>query len=96
MKLDLPKGGNAIFASILAFGFIGLTGLTFFVEIPAANTKTADGAMVALGAALSAAVMALLRTDAVDAGRVSNTTKAFDIISEAQKSTPAPEKEPVE
>ncbi len=96
MKLDLPKGGNAIFASILALGFIGLTGAMLLWSIPDANVKTVDGAMVALGTALGAAVMALLRTDGADAGRVSNTAKAFDIISEAQRTTPAPEKEPVE
>ena len=83
--------GKTFFASLIAFGFIGLTAIGMFKEIPAENVKTIDGAMVALGTALGAAVMALLRNSHSDDERAKNTGKALDAIGAAIASTPATE-----
>lgn len=77
--------GRHVFASVIAVGFLVLTGIGMFREIPAENIKTIDGAMVALGTALGAAVMALLRNDRTDEKRTDNTARAFDAIAATAK-----------
>jgi len=86
--------GKTVFATVLVIGFIALTGLGYFVPIPPDNVKTLDGAMVALGTALGAAVMALLRNTKSDDIARENTGKAFDAITAS--STPPPSAEPLE
>lgn len=73
--------GKTSFATVLVLGHLVLTGLGFFVEIPKENVKTVDGAMVALGTALGAAVMALMRTNKSDDIDRENTGKAIDAIT---------------
>lgn len=80
--------GKTVFATTIALGFLVLTGIGMFHEIPPENVKTVDGAMVALGTALGAAVMALLRTDKADATRADNTSKALDTIGAAISAAP--------
>lgn len=82
--------GKTFFASVIAIGFLILTGMGFFVEIPAENVKTIDGAMVALGTALGAAVMALLRSSQADDMKAQNTGKALSAIEAAVKASPPP------
>jgi threonine dehydrogenase-like Zn-dependent dehydrogenase len=87
METDMRK---TAFAVLIACGFIGLTAILLFVEIPAENVKTVDGAMVALGTALGAAVMALLRNSHADEVKAENTGKALDVIAAAtQRPDPA-------
>ena len=81
--------GKTVFATVLVIGFLILTGLGYFVPIPEDNIKTLDGAMVALGTALGAAVMALLRNTKSDDIARENTGKAFDAIA-ATSSPPVP------
>lgn len=80
--------GKTFFASVIAVGFLILTAISMFVEIPAENVKTVDGAMVALGTALGAAVMALLRNSHADDLKAENTGAAFRAIEAAASSTP--------
>lgn len=82
--------GRHTFAAMIAAGFIILTGLGYFVEIPEGNVKTLDGAMVALGTALGAAVMALLRTGREDDKRAENTGAAFAAITATANAVPQP------
>lgn len=82
--------GKTFFASVIAIGFLLLTGIGMFVEIPPENVKTIDGAMVALGTALGAAVMALLRNSHADDVKAENTGRALSAIEAAARSTPAP------
>ncbi len=82
--------GRNTFAAMIAAGFILLTGLGYFVPIPPGNVKTLDGAMVALGTALGAAVMALLRTGKDDEKRTENTGKAFDALTAQANAGPQP------
>lgn len=81
--------GKTAFALTISLGFIVLTGFGFFWPIPAANVKSIDSAMTALGTALGAAVMALLRNSQADETRASNTSKALDTVQAALASTPA-------
>lgn len=83
--------GKTFFASVIAVGFLLLTGIGMFVEIPAENVKTIDGAMVALGTALGAAVMALLRNSHADDVKAENTGRALSAIETAMASTPPAE-----
>lgn len=85
--------GKTFFASVIAIGFLLLTAISMFVEIPAENVKTVDGAMVALGTALGAAVMALLRNSHADDVKAENTGRALSAIEAATRSTPAPDPE---
>lgn len=80
--------GKTVFACMLVIGFLVLTGIGMFHEIPQENVKTVDGAMVALGTALGAAVMALLRNSKADDTRAANTGKALDTIGAALTSSP--------
>lgn len=79
--------GKTLFATILVLGFLVLTGLGYFIPIPPDNVKTLDGAMVALGTALGAAVMALLRNSKSDEIARENTGKAFDAITASSNPT---------
>jgi hypothetical protein len=82
--------GKTAFATVLVIGFLILTGLGYFIPIPPDNVKTLDGAMVALGTALGAAVMALLRNTKSDDIARENTGKAFDAIAASSTPPPAP------
>lgn len=84
MTLD----GKTSFAILIVIGFVGLTGIGMFHSIPAENVKTIDGAMVALGTALGAAVMALLRSDRMDEKRTENTGAAFRAIEATAAANP--------
>lgn len=83
--------GKTVFACMLVIGFIVLTGIGMFHAIPESNVKTIDGAMVALGTALGAAVMALLRNSQSDEIKAANTGKALDTIGAALSASPATE-----
>lgn len=83
--------GKTFFASLIVVGFLVLTGLSLFYSIPADNVKTVDGAMTALGTALGAAVMALLRNSKADETKAENTGAAFRAIEAAANSTPGPD-----
>jgi hypothetical protein len=89
MKFDFLDGKTS-FAILIVLGFVVLTGIGMFHQIPESNVKTIDGAMVALGTALGAAVMALLRNSAVDEKRVDNTARAFDAITATANATTPP------
>lgn len=81
--------GKTFIATLIIGGFIVLTGIGYFFEIPPGNVKTVDGNMVALGAAVGAAVMAILRTNSADEKRVDNTGKALDAIKETGRAATA-------
>lgn len=87
--------GKTVFATVLVIGFLLLTGMGYFVAIPEGNVKTLDGAMVALGTALGAAVMALLRNTKSDDLARENTGAAFRAI-EATANTSTPTLPPTE
>ncbi|QUT07901.1 hypothetical protein KFK14_11230 [Sphingobium phenoxybenzoativorans] len=80
--------GKTAFALTLSLGFILLTGIGFFWPIPPENVKSIDSAMTALGTALGAAVMALLRNSQADEVRAANTTKALDTVQAALNASP--------
>lgn len=80
--------GKTAFALTIAIGFLVLTGIGMFFPIPAANVKTIDGAMVALGTALGAAVMALLRNSHADDVKAENTGRALSAIESAMNAQP--------
>lgn len=84
----MKGAGKTVFATTLVVGFLLLTALVIFYEIPKENVKTVDGAMVALGTALGAAVMALLRNSHADDMKAENTGKALDAIGVAMNATP--------
>src|SRR3546814_17539434 len=54
-----------------------------FFQIPESNQDMVNAAVNALGTALGAAVMALLRTNKADDAKTQNTAKAFYAITEA-------------
>lgn len=86
----MSQTGKVLFAQAIVLGFILLVGIGMFAPIPEGNVKTVDGAMVALGTALGAAVMALLRSDQRDEQSTANTGKALDAIKAAQESPASP------
>src|SRR3546814_8375576 len=59
------------------------------------NQDMVNAAMNALGTALGAAVMALLRTDKADDAKTQNTAKAFDAITAASKGPSGTPDDPV-
>src|SRR3546814_9173355 len=58
---------------LLVIGFLLLTAIGMFFQIPESNQDMVNAAMNALGTALGAAVMALLRTDKADDAKTQNT-----------------------
>lgn len=80
--------GKTVFSCMLVIGFIALTAVGMFHPIPESNVKTIDGAMVALGTALGAAVMALLRNSQSDEIKAANTGRALDTIGAAIAAQP--------
>lgn len=81
------KAGLAI---ILVLGFIGLIAMMILTEIPGENVKSVDGAMAALGTAVGAAVMALMRNSHADEVKAENTGRAFDAIHAVAKDSFVP------
>src|SRR3546814_15680769 len=77
---------RTVFAMLLVIGFLLLTAIGMFFQIPESNQDMVNAAMNALGTALGAAVMALLRTDKADDAKTQNTAKAFDAITAASRS----------
>src|SRR3546814_3908984 len=76
---------RTVFAMLLVIGFLLLTAIGMFFQIPESNQDMVNAAMNALGTALGAAVMALLRTDKADDAKTQNTAKAFDAITAASQ-----------
>src|SRR3546814_13506615 len=76
---------RTVFAMLLVIGFLLLTAIGMFFQIPERNQDMVNAAMNALGTALGAAVMALLRTDKADDAKTQTTDKAFDAITAATK-----------
>src|SRR3546814_13846331 len=80
---------------LLVIGFLLLTAIGMFFQIPESNQDLVNAAMNALGTALGEAVMALLRTDKADDAKTQNTAKAFDAINAASKGPHGPPGDPL-